>query len=109
VSEDIDPAARAAYDWTHLTRDIAVSTSLTLHDASKLTSQLQHGFTLSEGLKVTMLGHVVPYDIAQPLIRLLEAARSGEYATVGANLRALMTQAQDAVRPHPDPANEGQH
>lgn len=101
-------AERAAYDWADLTRDIALSTALTLSDASKFTSQIQQGYTLAAGeaMKVTMLDHVLPYDITEPLIRLLEAARNGEYATVGANLRLLMVQAQAAVRPKAEPEKE---
>ena len=101
MSEETDPEERAAYDWDDLPRDLALMTTLTLSDASSLVVQIRHGMTLTmePGPKARMLHDIVPYDIAQPLVRLLTAAQEGEYATVGANLRLLMMQAQAAVQP----------
>lgn len=66
---------RDQYDWTNATKDIALLTSLTLSEASKLTYQL--GYT-----------NLVPYDAVPRLVDLIDA-KTGE--GIGEALRVLLT------------------
>lgn len=66
---------REDYDWTHATKDIALLTHLTLHEASKLTF----------GLGVTDL---VPYDAVPRVVELVNA-EGGQ--AIGDALRVLLT------------------
>lgn len=74
-TDDTDDVSQASYTWTEATRDIAFSTRLTLHDASKLTYRLA-----PTGLD--------PYAAVPRIIDLIKA-ESGE--AIGDALRVLLT------------------
>lgn len=98
MSTDVDPVERAAYTWDQLTHELALMSTFTLTEAHALTYRLQFGLPLP-GRTPDTLSDVVPYDMLQPLLRLLKGVQDGQPEAIGTNLRALLVHAQDAVRP----------